>query len=488
MLVGRLIMNSLNELMYTCRSVTVTAPAYLEPNLLRAVTRVRLQSHLSGEWSGVEQRLEFGGVDEQAADVVAQHVGDRVELTVPLGAAQILDVVRGLPVQRYFGDWSSELTDQYASDEPNHCVVRHVARADGGLIRVRPGQVLPMLATIAAAFPTRAMAFVLRDRRAVNGVRNALKTKLGLRVVALGAGADDQTKPTVFIGTPGDLQHVQNRLNHDLRLVICLDAQTALNFHHRMALDAAVRAKLFGILPVAERLDWHDEQVLRDVYGFDDLTVLANGLAQRQGTVQIIRFRGGKPFSSWSDNYDLVREGVLGNARRNCRVATVARQVWDDADVRSCLVVAGDLVQAILLHRRLGWPILADALPVKPLGLSASMLAELKVASRCWLRIEGQAIATAAQLQQAPVHTFDAILIASGGNGLPEPLPRCLVERTETTRPAQVFDLSDGHDPRLRRHAKRRHADYRALGWTTRGPETMTDRIARFLTRRRNRS
>jgi hypothetical protein len=462
------------------RSIIALVAGASLPRTFEAITVRRLVPKAPDCWTGVEWAANDATFD-------VRHDGDTAELCLAAGAGQIVDVLAGGRVLRHWGSWLAGLADRHHLGTPYQHVVRFIAGNDSGIIRHGPRQLVPLLVEVLGAFRTVTVVILVGQAKTATGLRSALRKQVNRPIRPLNSQSDSVTGVDVIVGTAGELVNVQHRLCHDIHLVICADARVALDERSRQALDAAFRAKLFGCLPDSEQLDWLDEQKLTEAFGFAEVAILPNGLAPRPGTFFPIRFRGGRQLPPDLDPFALIRRGVLQNQRRNCRVVTTAREIWGgryNPGIESCVVIAGDHQQALELHRRIRWPILSDGQPTRPRGYSSSQLTELQAARISWNLVEGPFIATVSQAPLVPLHTCDAIILAGGGKGLSATLLETLVQRAEESRPAQVFDFADEHHPVLARHALLRRKALASIGWTVNGPESIEDRIRRFLARR----
>ena len=433
-----------------CRPVaTPVVGRFSDPDRLRRV------AHLG--------QATFAGVADRVAEV-ATRAGHRVEREGEF---------RPLP----------EPADREYTDRR---VVQFVACHGRGIIAYDPvGRVRPhrLLADVILAWPNAHFAVASSDIRTAVRFHKALSS-CGVTAELLTGRHPVKMPARVIVTTPAFLP-VQNRNAGptDDRIVVVLDPARWLRgegaFEGTSRLVAVERARLFGIMPVGEKLGRRDRELLPAVFGPARLVVRGYGRRDRFVRFVFIPIDGGTDVRSIHDTQAVIANGVVGHAVRNRRLVRLARALASNdratlgrdfpmlaklADtVNGRVVVLVERIDHGLgLAAKLGWPMVAAADVVED-GLSAEDRAAL-AAGRDADRVAGRpVVATPAGLDR--VGRVDTVIRADGGVGLPE-LPRGLtIAAVGDNRPITIVDVRDGHHPQLRRRAADRRAAYLAAGW-----------------------
>ena len=423
--------------------------------------------------------------------LVARDDGDgMVTVMVPDGYAQLIAEI--FPALHAIGEkppaWSVDR--QCISErivDPDSQSLEFVAQHRLGLIKYAPDRVAPesLVVQIVLAFLDHQMAVLCPTRREASNYWRFLNEYIGHSVVRLRPGADDNSRARCFVGTFGEVEHIQSLVDHSLDLVICVDARTALHYDNEYALSTCSRARVFGFLPDKWMAPF-DQKRLRAVFGFDEHVVLRNGFPTRSVVLQRLRFRGGKPLRKSLDPLELAQKGTWFNSRRNSRMSTIAKEALGGNDApQHVVIIAANLDHAFALARRLpGWPILNRGMSVVA-GLTKWQKSLLDAREVSLSEVEERLIATVDQVRTLPLFGFDIVVYAAGGRRLPDWLRAKSISGNWNCGPLRFVDIDDRHDGRLHADAEGRARTYRNWGWSERGPMTAADRVRAFIAERR---
>jgi hypothetical protein len=183
----------------------------------------------------------------------------------------------------------------------------------------------------------------------------------------------------------------------------------------------------------------------------------------------------------------LKRQGLWNHPLRNRRLARLARALSRGSRVaiakicpvlatfpgittrRKVVVVAANVEQAAALAAELpGWPAMLG--PGASLaGLSARDVERLAAGLSALRDDSTRLVATAAGLDSVDLGSFDVVVRADGGLGLPPGTSVGPVVTGRTRRALLLVDADDRHHPELRRDARTRREAYAARGWTVDG-------------------
>lgn len=167
-------------------------------------------------------------------------------------------------------------------------------------------------------------------------------------------------------------------------IIIFLDGLTAITQHAVLALDAALRARLFGFLGPRQHPSPRERALLAGRFGFHEHRLPPLGQRIVPIAVRRLRIAGGPRISAGRDLVALKRDGIWAHAVRNRQIIRLARDL-ESRDVYQQLKVAvlvENLEQALHLARRLpGWAVVTVTSPYSA-GLRAwqrDLLAERRI-------------------------------------------------------------------------------------------------------------
>jgi hypothetical protein len=398
------------------------------------------------------------------------------------------------------------------------CLLRHSSAID--LAR--------LIAQIALAWPQHTLAAVVTRIEEARTLRDRLRQYIP-GVVAITSHNHPARVGRVFTSTYMGLGHIDVDV-HLLDIVVAVDAIEATSKLAVECLSHAQRAHLIGLLDNTARMAPHDEDRVRFAFGFDEVSLVSNGQAERLVCVLQAPIRTGLPGSAPTDILSLKRASICKNPLRHRLVSKLARAAASGSSYKILDAVTGRQAgqrQAVfvyvesldhaleLLGHLPGWPIVAGegvsteglsqvqkqaidrgrelALGLKPeANVSAAAPGPSPVLSAQRLTVDRGcdwaqgwkpgAIVTAAAPRpfQVPV---DVLIRADAGPGVPEWL-ESLVQQNPGDKPLLIVDVVDRQHPQLRRWARQRHQAYRERGWPGPGGTPVTARVQHYLAKR----
>jgi hypothetical protein len=376
-----------------------------------------------------------------------------------------------------------------------------VQEQEWGLIRYQPAAVDParLVAQVALGWPTMRMAVVERridDARSLRRALRAYRIEAGLLT---SRDAIDRCSQVV-VTTPMYLADLPVEPEW-LDCIIVVDASTATSRLAMLALSHAWRARMYGLIDVAARPAPFDQDHLRVLFGFHEITIPAHGCQERP--VQILRYpiRGGMTLPVQLGGIQLQRRGLWHNAVRNRKLVRIAnafaqgdqdklvqmlgKPVGTPANPASVVLLVQTVEHALELARQLpSWRVAAGS-SVNEEGLTAEQIARLHPAPNPFRVGPLRAIVTAAVLEQMPLDNVDVLVRADGGISLPPLGPYHLVEGPDRpVRPMLLIDCHDQHHPLLRRQSRARLQAYEERGWNAPGIDLVQARVEQFLASR----
>jgi hypothetical protein len=387
-------------------------------------------------------------------------------------------------------------------------VVEYVARHDRGLVRYDADQVEPakLVAQVARAWPQLNLTTVVTRRD------DAMRLAYQLRAAHVDAFAftarnQPWLEKRVAVTTYSGLAYnpVEPEWQH---VVLALDAAEATGKHPAWCLQHCLRARLYGLLPTHRRLSPYEEDLVRALFGFQELLVPRHGHVGRPVEVLWVEGKGRPLRSDPANDLELKRFGVWLNEGRNRQVARVARALADDdpeqrkallpslpdtrltAGPSRVLVLVDGVEHALTLMAKLpGWPVVTSGVADLD-GLRPDQRAYLEAR-----RPNGavgsvtHGIVTEAGLNNVQIDWtgIGVIVRADAGTGsLPLPAAALTVPAVDprARTPLLVVDLADRHHPDLRRRAVRRRRAYVESGWARPGQTPDHLRLLQFLSPR----
>jgi hypothetical protein len=283
-------------------------------------------------------------------------------------------------------------------------------------------------------------------------------------------------------------------------IIIVLDAVKAIGDDNQWRLQRAVKARFYGILNAERSMSPHEEDLVRMMFGFDELLIPRPGHQARP--VQVVWSRGNsRPIRFEPRNVlDLKRFGVWDDDERNRQVARIARAfLHGDGEALARLlkpcppsncgsplntfIVVENIEHAMKLVPKLpGWSVLSSGLTDmngltenEKTALEDSYSIQAKPA--CGIITHG-----GMHHHRTPWSKVDVLIRADAGTGLPD-LPTLAQAQlaTESPRPLVIVDLDDVHHDELMRRANDRWDAYCGNGWLLPGLDLTSFRISEFL-------
>ncbi len=385
---------------------------------------------------------------------------------------------------------------------PDPAVARFAARAGGGLVRYDDTRVDVCLlaAGTCLAFLGVKTIIVARTRADAKRVTSLLRASGVGAALSTGAGRDEPKRVTVCtLGATGMVDFAR------ANLVLVLDALHATwsdpAAEPPPALEDVIgrcgpptglldrlkdceHAVVVGFLPRNRVLSPFEQARAWQAYGFAVLTVPRHGAVERPVMVAAHRVALGK---AGVGKGDLAAKKALWHDRvRNRRLARVARALAagdsatlaadfpavadaiDGPGAKSVLVLAEGLDQAEELAAQLkGWPLVS--------GLDEYDAARPFQGAR-------SVVATALGLRRLAGSSFDAVVRADPGRGLPPLPPGWLDSEDPDPRPLVLIDADDSGRPLPALWSRSHRRAYLEAGWTRAGRDPDLESWSRLQT------
>lgn len=380
-------------------------------------------------------------------------------------------------------------------------LLEFIRGCEHGVVMYGKGRVEParLVAQIGLAFPTATVAVAAATNGEVEKVSGQIRRWLPGVATATADRCPADVGPVV-VATYYGLAHAQVEVEKR-DIVIALDARQAIGDRGMLALSAARRARLFGLLPLGATLAPWDRDRITCVFGLEELAIPRHGYKERAVGVACLPITGGPGLPGNMSLVDLKRRGIWGHPVRNRRIARLAEAMktgnrdWmvnhasavatysNRLGLHGVRVVVETVEHALALAAVMpGWPILTGR-HVAEQGLSGGqrrLLAERRAGS-VWA---DHGIVTAGGLEELDLSAVDGVIWAGAGLG-PAPLPeRGLECRQGEEQPLLLVDFADRHHPVLRRWARSRQRAYIEQGWFPAGMDALVARVKRFLSER----
>jgi len=247
------------------------------------------------------------------------------------------------------------------------------------------------------------------------------------------------------------------------------------------------RARCYGLLATGTPLAPQQRALLLALFGTEAVHVPQHGHHPLPVDVAFTRLEGGQRPPHHRADFLLKRLGLWQHHLRNRRLARLFELLASRARRERWLVTHQFAELYSHVRERMGGRVgllveglehglaLAELLPCVPLvagaatwteGLSGEQLQALKLAKGP-RKTTAPVIVTYSGLKDAG--TFDILVRADGGTGLPPlPVPWLAVPNGHDRR-LLLVDADDRHHPVLRRWSRERRLAYRAAGWTVAG-------------------
>lgn len=356
-------------------------------------------------------------------------------------------------------------------------VLQFVRDQDLGIIGLGPNVSRSrIIGEIASAYPEQSIAVLATTRNAVKKTVHELR-KGDVRTEQVRSDSCPSSAARVVVGTYEAMGHDMVEL--DKRdFILTLDAREALSERAQLALIASdLRGRLFGFVKLDEDFAPLENNHLAATFGFHQADVPIHGFQPVVVDVEWLKFRVQPP--SGNTPATIKRNGVWRSGLRNRLLAKYAKSAIVDHRV---VMLVDSIKHACRLGRHLAdWPISIDA-DSNLDGLSTADHDVLLAGRSRW--ISGtNLIATATAFAAIRPHTFDTVIWAGSGPGLP-PIPTShLICSSDARHQMTVVDIRDRHHPLLRRWSRMRREAYIDAGWFERQfqLDPATGRAVRFV-------
>jgi len=369
--------------------------------------------------------------------------------------------------------------------------LEHIAHHDRGLVRYHGDHVQParLIAQVARAWPELNLTAVTACRDEVYALVRQLRAQ-GIDAFGFTPRNQPLVETRVAVTTYSGMAY--NPVEPEKQdIVIALDAAEATAKHPLWCLGHLDRARLYGLVDMRKYLSRHEDDLVRCLFGFEEVVVPGHGQQHRHVEVLWGQGEGRRLQHDPANNMVSKRYGLWHNETRNRHVARIARafaagdketlakmfptkvlSLLPTGPSRIFLLVENVEHALAVMPKLPDWPVIASGL-VNLEGLEAQQRADLE--GRLVSRMAATsstlpcAIVTQAGLRTAfmPLKDMDVLLRADGGIGLPALPEAALVHPTTEhgLQPLLVVDVDDSHHPDLQRSARRRQRAYDADGW-----------------------
>lgn len=382
----------------------------------------------------------------------------------------------------------------------DHSLVEFIQDNERGLIRYNPETVQPswLIAQVALAWPTRQIVVIVTREHDAELLFKYLKRHDVDASLATTEHHPAQCGQVVVVTASGIKQtgiHLEKR-----SISIALNPTEVLNKPECLPY---LRGRFYGLLIENLSMAPRTVDLLKALFGPSRLFIPLHGCHELPVSVLRLPFRtaikqppqkkcNAMPVEETDiDLFEFKRQHLWNNALRNRWIAGLARAISED-DVQALTTkypsVAKDLSRRVgqrvgilvenvdhaaqLLNRLTGWTIIAHP-DVVTHHLNQVTQDAIRKGRSGAARINGDTIVTSLGLQSAG--TFDVLIRADAGPGLPPIPPDALVAKDGTEYDLVVIDIEERHHPILMRRSNWRIAAYRERGW-------LEDREGRFAT------
>ncbi len=458
-----------------------------------------LPSNVSGRFV-TARRVYDGGVHVQSESLLdANNEGADLGLV----EAVVADLTgRGIPVklsqslipQPLDATMDSRKAREYLDGE----MVDFVNVNREGVIEYSP-RVSPtkLMVQVANAFPDKRIAVLGNSSEEVTSISQQLRSS-GIPVTTLVRRqiGDHEHVRRVVVATPFGAEESGVELQQR-DLVFFVNARHAT---HTQAVYEISKSggcfRLFGFLPIEQRLAKYDRDRLTRIFGFQRIHIPRHGHQATDVRVELFPIRGAG-LQVTQSLLDLKRVGVFRNHIRNRLIAHLARQLaagdtaaydqlWREIPqdcrtpaVKSVAVVVENVQHVETIRERLrGWT--AWSSPKERLLTNNSHV----VRSGFGQVIHGDTtklICTVDGLQTAPIKNTDVFVWAASGSRGPQIPSSRLILPYGADRPVLVIDVVDTQHPQLVAWNHCRQRDYFAREWLPLGWDRHEARIQQFL-------
>lgn len=368
-----------------------------------------------------------------------------------------------------------------------------------GLIEYRYGDVDPawMIAQIALNWPTSRVVVISATRTNAERLVVCLKRYLGANVgLSLPGWKFDPRR--VVVATPRAALRAGMLLAD---FVIALDAVEAVGLHQQEALRQPMKARVFGLIRIGQRLSAYERDIVAATFGFHRMRILQHDSVPRPVTMFQVAVRGGERVSGRLDAASLKAKAITRHRVRNRIVCAVAKAIeqkdekalrklvrwsgWESIRQERAVILVESVDHALTLGKLLPeWAILAGESPDLE---GISQLNQL-VASESYLSVwhsRRNVILTMDGLRRVDLHRVGVVIRADGLPGVPAVLADRFVSGHKSGR-LLVVDLDDRDlHPQLRRWTRQRMDAALDEGWEVflASGRSYTE-VGRFLRRR----
>lgn len=206
-----------------------------------------------------------------------------------------------------------------------HQFLEFISRHDRGLVRYNSDSVSPvhLLAQIARAWPD---LFVTMITSRIDDAKNiaAQLREVGIDACAITGKNHPIVKPRVMVCTPAGMAYSLTEPEKQ-DIVFYLDAVAAFGKEPLWCLQFAARARLYGFLGHSRQLSPHDMDMIRSVYGFQEVFVPWHLRESRPIEIAWSVTNGRELCHEVHDTFSLKKHGLWENDRRNRQIAKIAR-------------------------------------------------------------------------------------------------------------------------------------------------------------------
>jgi hypothetical protein len=386
-------------------------------------------------------------------------------------------------------DWSL-----VESDANDRAVIEFVHRNAEGLIRYSASSVDPacLIAQLAKAFPRARVVAVSESRKLGRRLASRLRQYVG-RVIFADARSNlsyFDEEPRFAVSTLTGLAELEVE---KVDLLLFLRVQDVAIHRAEVPLGRAERARMFGLVPLGATMAPCETDLMRCVFGFNEIAVPAHGKIVRPVEVVSADLWGGSHAQSqtiveamhnyaWRDPVRLRRVTKLARLIQCGDIGKLYGEFRTIADVVSSRSIPGHALMVICdcLEQ------MANISKALPDWLCVPNMREVATSwpSRMWVVITTRDAIAEGALDLSGVD----VAIYAGASPHPIVIPPDLLAcDPANSRPLLLIDFRDNRHPLLRRWSRQRAAAYAAAGWFPFGVDPVETRVDRFVAERRSR-